>query len=153
MADKLSVSDSSDSEGRSSLFSGSSSSDSSNSDSSGSDSDEDEAEVVGVVPNQPAMEEANAAELSLSLEQGAGTGTGDTVESDDERSVVTHEPIFNLYPKVEDDTVMSDEEYKGHEYPIVSNCRRELYAKCPDMKTSFGKFPVSNRLFWFYNLY
>jgi hypothetical protein len=149
MVDDLNSSDSSYSEGGSSSSSGSSSSDSSSSDSSSSessssDSDEDEPKEVGRVASLPAVDEAIAAESLTAL---AGTETGDMADSDDEVSVVTHEPIFNPYPKVEDNTVLSDEDYKGHEYAIVSNCRRELYEECPDMKISFGKFAVSKLLF------
>ena len=36
---------------------------------------------------------------------------------------------------------------------IVLDCHCELYTKFPLMKSAFGKFAVSNSLFWCYNLY
>ena len=77
-----------------------------------------------------------------------GTGTSKMDESDDDV-----ERILNLYPKVESNRVMNDEDYKGLEYPIILDCHHELYTKFPSMKSEFGKFAVSNSLFGCYNLY
>ena len=61
--------------------------------------------------------------------------------------------VLDLYPKVKTNSVEIDEDYKGLEYHIISDCCDELYSKFPLMKSGFGKFAVSNSLFWYYNLY
>ena len=78
----------------------------------------------------------------------SGIETGKMDECEDDV-----EAILDPYPKVESDTVMNDEDYEGLEYPIISDCHRELHEKFPLMKSAFGKFSVSNSLFWYYNLY
>ena len=93
------------------------SSDSLSSDSSSSYSDEGKVKEVLEVINQPGRDTGPH----------LGTGTDKMDESNDDVSVITHEPILNPYPKVEDNMVMNDEDYKGLEYPIVSNCYHELY--------------------------
>ena len=144
--------------GDDSSSSGSSSSSSSSglsSDSSSSYSDEGKMKEVPEVINQLGRDEVNMAKSLVNLEMGPhlGTGTSKMDESDDDVSIITHKPILNPYPKVEDDIVVNDEDYKGLEYPIMLNCHCELYTKFPLMKNTFGKFAVSMSLFWCYNLY
>ena len=55
--------------------------------------------------------------------------------------------ILNPCPKVEDNTV-EDDSYHCHEHAIVANCCRKLCSKFPQMHSTFGKFNISNGLFW-----
>ena len=77
-----------------------------------------------------------------------GTETGKMDNLDDDVKV-----ILDLYPKVESNSVENNEDYKGLEHHIILECHGELYMKFPLMKSAFGKFAVSNSLFWCYNLY
>ena len=85
--------DSSSSDSSSSSSSSGSSSDSLSSDSSSSYSNERKVKEVLEVINQPGRDMGPC----------LGTGTSKMDESDDgDVSIITHEPILNPYPKVED---------------------------------------------------
>ena len=76
-----------------------SSPDSLSSDSSSSYSDEGKVKEVLDVINNPGRDEVNVAKLLVNMETGPhfGTGNGKMDESDDDVSIITHEPmILNL---------------------------------------------------------
>ena len=93
--------DNSSSSGSSSSSSSSGSSSDSPSSDSSSYSDERKVKEVPEVINQPGRD----------MDPCLGTGISEMNESNDDVSIVTYKPFLNLYPKVEDDTVMNDEDY------------------------------------------
>ena len=71
----------------------------------------------------------------------------------DDLKVDEIEVKLDPYPKVKGNSCENEDDYIGLEHGIVLACGYELYAKFCLMKSGFGKFAVSNSLFWCYNLY